>query len=197
MRKQSYYLINAITFYRLIASPVLVYLALTAEINLFKWLLAFSFFTDSIDGFLARKFKVSSSFGSKLDSIADDLTVLAGFTGLLVLKMDFVKANLPIIIILFSLFILQIILALIKYRKFSSFHTYFAKLAALLQGCFLILMFFLPEPLYPLFYLACVITALDLAEEIILVFLLPEWETDVKGIYWVMKKKREAGANSN
>jgi hypothetical protein len=50
-------------------------------------------------------------------------------------------------------------------------------------------MFFLPEPLMPLFYAAIAVTAIDLIEEIIIVFILPEWRTDVKGIYWVMKEK--------
>ena len=31
---------------------------------------------------------------------------------------------------------------------------------------------------------------IDLIEESILVFLLPQWETDVKGLYWVMKRKK-------
>lgn len=41
------------------------------------------------------------------------------------------------------------------------------------------------------YYIAAFITAIDLIEEIILVFLLPEWETNVKGLYWVLKKKRK------
>lgn len=154
-------------------------------------MLAFSFFTDSIDGWLARKFKVTSIFGARLDSIADDLTILAAIIGLFRLKMEFIRENWVIVTILISLLLLQNILALIKYRKISSFHTYLAKIAAVLQGCFLILMFLLPEPVYPLFYAAAIISLLDLIEEIILVILLPKWETNVKGIYWVMRKKRK------
>jgi len=41
----------------------------------------------------------------------------------------------------------------------------------------------------PLFYVAALITFLDLAEEIILVFVLKEWKTDVKGLYYVLKDK--------
>jgi phosphatidylglycerophosphate synthase len=192
MRKRNYYLINAITFYRLLTAPVLIIFIFTGNLPLFKWMLAISFFTDLIDGWLARKFKVASAFGSRLDSIADDLTVLAGIIGLFVLKTEFISENRVSVLLLFFLLILQNVMALIKYRKTSSFHTYLAKLAAVLQGCFLILMFFLPEPVYPLFYSAVIVTLLDLIEEIILVILLPEWKADVKGLYWVMKNRRSA-----
>jgi CDP-diacylglycerol--glycerol-3-phosphate 3-phosphatidyltransferase len=72
----------------------------------------------------------------------------------------------------------------------SNFHTYAAKMAAVLQGVFLLLLFFLDEPVYPLFYLAVAVTAIDLVEEIILVLLLPQWKANVKGLYWVMRKKQ-------
>lgn len=190
MNKYSYYFVNGITLYRLMAAPLLVFLIFNRQPDFFKWLLAFSFFTDMLDGWLARRYKVASVLGAKLDSIADDLTVVAGIIGVIVLKPEFLKQHILIIILLLVLFILQIILALLRYGKISSFHTYAAKLAALLQGSFLILFFFLPEPVYILFYITVFFTAIDLIEEIILVLLLPEWKTNVKGLYWVIKKKR-------
>lgn len=196
MKKSSYYAVNAITLYRLITAPVLVILIFTRNIDLFKWMLAVSFFTDAIDGFLARKFKVSSVFGSKLDSISDDLTIIAAIIGLFVLKMDFIKENSVIVSTVIGLLVIQYLFAFIRYHKISSFHTYLAKIAAVLQGSFLILMFLLPEPVYPLFYLAAIITILDLVEEIILVFILREWKTDVKGVYWVMQKKTNTQLNN-
>ncbi|HYD20610.1 MAG TPA: CDP-alcohol phosphatidyltransferase family protein, partial [Flavipsychrobacter sp.] len=90
-----------------------------------------------------------------------------------------------------ALFVSQIIMALVRYGKVSSFHTYLAKAAALLQGSFLILLFFLEEPPVILFYIATAVTALDLAEEMILVLLLPSWQADVKGLYWVLKEKKK------
>ncbi len=189
MHKRSYYIINAITFYRLLAAPILIFMIFNGNFNLFKWMLAVSFFTDLIDGFLARKFGTESVFGARLDSLGDDLTVIAAIIGIFVFKMQFVKDNLVIASIVFGLLIIQNIFALVRYHKISSFHTYSAKAAAILQGAFLILIFFLPHPNYFLFYAASVVTALDLAEEIILVLILPKWEANVKGIYWVLKRK--------
>ena len=187
MKRKSFYLINAITLYRLIAAPVLVILLLYRQAEIFRWLLIVSFFTDMIDGRLARKYRVASVFGARMDSLADDLTVAAGITGLIILKPQFLNQQLSFIIPLLALFMIQVTLALIRYGKFSSFHTWSAKVAALFQGVFLILMFFLQQPPMLLFYLTILITALDLLEEIILVLLLPVWQTDIKGIFWLGK----------
>ena len=185
--------INSITFYRLVASVLLLYFILERQYGLFKWFLAISFFTDAIDGFLARRFKVVSVLGAKMDSMADDLTVLVGMVGLYFFKRDFLTQNAIYFFILLGLFILQVALALIRYRRLTSFHTWSAKVAAVVQGSFLILVFFLPQPPILLFYAAVAATAIDLIEEIILVLLLPEWQVDVKGIYWAMKEKKEKG----
>jgi CDP-diacylglycerol--glycerol-3-phosphate 3-phosphatidyltransferase len=58
MARAPYYLINGITGYRMLAAPVLVWLIFTGNLDLFKWMLAISFFTDLIDGYLARRFHV-------------------------------------------------------------------------------------------------------------------------------------------
>lgn len=195
MDRHRYYIINAITLYRLMSAPLLVFLALDHSPGPFKWLLAVSFFTDAIDGHLSRRYNVTSIFGSKLDSIADDLTIAAAIVGLLSFKPGFIRQELVLIGMLLGLFIVQNGLALIKYRRMTSFHTYMAKTAAIAQGIFLLFLFFLPEPAYELFYIAAVLTILDLIEEIILVFILPRWQANVKGLYWVIgnlnKKKRE------
>ena len=195
MRNTSYYIINGITFYRVFASAILLTLILTRQVEIFKWVLGFSFFTDAIDGFLARKYKVVSKLGSRLDSIGDDLTVLMGVVGIFVFKPGFMQQHAVIvfIVIMLTLLVIQMTLALYRYRRLSSFHTYLAKIAALFQGGFLILIFFLPQWPMPLFYAAAIITILDLVEEIILVLMIPDWRTDVKGWFWVrreLSKKR-------
>ncbi|HEU0111221.1 MAG TPA: CDP-alcohol phosphatidyltransferase family protein [Flavisolibacter sp.] len=190
MHRKSYYIINAITVYRLLSAFLLLYLIYRDRPDIFKWMIAISFFTDSIDGFLARKYHVVSVMGARIDSIADDMTVLMGIIGLFVWKPAFIQQEILLICFLLILFILQVSLAFLRYGKFSSFHTYFAKTAALFQGLFLIFAFFLTDMPYLLFYMAAVITAVDLIEEIILVFVIPEWRANVKGLYWVLKNKK-------
>lgn len=191
MRKPSYYIINGITAYRLLASFFLAYLVYTRQVDIFKWMLAISFFTDAIDGFLARWYKVTSVIGARLDSIADDMTILVAVIGVVRLKPEFVQQELVLIIILLALLVIQLIMALVRYGKISSFHTYLAKIAAVLQGGFLILLFFLPEPPLTLFYIASAVTILEIVEEMILVVLLPKWKINVHGLFWALKDRKK------
>ena len=197
MRKSSYYIINGITIYRVAASLILLYLLISNQPWLFKWFLAISFFTDAIDGFLARKYKVASVMGAKLDSIGDDLTVVMGVIGLFVFEDAFIEQHYQWLVIIFILFVVQAVSAFIRYRAMTSFHTYLAKIAAVLQGSFLILAFFRNEPSEVLFFIAVAVTGLDLVEEIILVYLLPQWKENVKGLYWVMVNKRRGNGAEN
>jgi phosphatidylglycerophosphate synthase len=182
-------LVNLITLYRIVTAPLLLALAFSNNWILFKWLLLASFSTDAVDGYLARKFKAVSILGSKLDSLGDDLTVLVGLIALLKLHPEFCQEQMMFFLVLLALFLIQFVSALLKYRRTTSFHTYFAKLAAVLQGCFLLSVYFFETIYYPLFYFAVAVTAVELAEEIIMVFVLPEWKSDVKGLYWAMKEK--------
>ena len=190
MIKNSYYIINGITLYRMIAVPFLIYLAFTHQFSIFKWLLALSFLTDAIDGYLARMYKTISAFGARIDSIADDLNIVAAIIGMYVLNPAFFAKEIIPIIILLVLYLSQNILAFIKYRKMTSFHTYVAKIAAVFQGIFLITFFFFPQPVYWLFYLTIILTGIDLIEEILLILLLPDYRINVKGLYWLIKGKR-------
>lgn len=189
MPKKSFYIINGITGYRLVTFPVLVLLLLTDRVDIFRWMLGISFFTDAIDGWLSRRFGTTSVFGSRLDSIGDDLTVLAGIIGVLVVDPDFLWDRWELVAILLGLLFVQVSYALIRYGKLTSFHTYLAKLAAVSQGVFLLAFFFFPDARAWLFVVACVITALDLLEEIVMVSMLPGWKADVKGIFFIKQAK--------
>ncbi len=125
-----------------------------------------------------------------MDSIGDDLTIAAGITGIIILKPDFIRKEIVLVVMLLALFLLQTIFAFIRYGKMTSFHTYSAKIAAIMQGTFLCSLFFFSEPAYLLFYITVSLTAIELVEEIILIFVLPQWKTDVKGLYWVINKKQ-------
>ncbi|MCC8425506.1 CDP-alcohol phosphatidyltransferase family protein [Mucilaginibacter sp. UR6-11] len=190
MNKKVYRWVNMITFYRLAAAPFLVLLLIGRQFAAFKWLLALSFFTDAIDGWLARKFKVNSLLGARMDSVADDLTILVAIIGIVLYQPVFLRSEWLLIGVMILLYATQNGIALIRYRKLTSFHTYAAKLAAVLQGGFLMLFFFLPKPVLPLFYLTAGATIIDLVEEILLALVLPQWEANVKGLYWVFKRRR-------
>jgi phosphatidylglycerophosphate synthase len=190
MNNKAYRIVNLITFYRLASAPVLLLLLLEGQFSLFKWLLALSFLTDAIDGWLARRFQVISLLGARVDSVADDLTVLVAILGIVYYRPGFLHSEWLLVGIMVLLYLIQNALALIRYRKLTSFHTYIAKVAAVLQGVFLVLFFFLPRPVLVTFYMTAGFTIIDLAEEILLVLILPQWEANVRGLYWVLSSKR-------
>lgn len=191
MRKTSFYIVNGITLYRLVAVPVLLMLVFNNHTVVFRWLLPVSFFTDAIDGYFARRYKVNSVLGAKLDSIADDLTIAMAMTAMVVLKPAFFRQQSATFLLLLILFTVQVLAAMSRYGKMTSFHTYGAKAAAVLQGSFFSLFFLLPQPVMQLFYLAVIVTALELLEEIIIVAVIPCWQTDVKGLWWILRSRQK------
>lgn len=186
MNRRAYWIVNCITLYRIIAALAMVLLVFRGRWELFKWLLPISFLTDAVDGYLARRYKVVSIAGATLDSIGDDLTVLVAIIGLFIYAPGFFQKEIIPVVVLGVLYLTQTVAALVRYRKITSFHTYLAKIAALSQGVFLILTFFLPAVPLILFWTAAILTALDLVEEIIMVFLLPSWKPDVKGLLTIL-----------
>ena len=179
------------SFYRIACSPVLLFLLWIDERELFTWLLLVSYSTDMIDGFLARKFNMTSPRGSQLDSFGDQITLILGFLGLLMFEFDFIAENYILIIIAFIPYIIQMLIAYTKFGKASAFHTYLAKLSAIVQGIFILSsLFFYPN--YFLFYGMIILGFLETIEEIILIFMIKEWASDIKGIYWYLQKKRSS-----
>ena len=177
------------SFYRIFAAPFLLLLIWFDVQLLFTWFLLISYLTDAIDGYLARKLKITSARGSQLDSIGDQITLVIGLIGLLYFETNFIQKNLVLILVVFTPYLLQMIIAYIKYGKATAFHTYFAKLSAILQSVFILwALFFSPE--YSLFYIMIIIGLLETFEEITLIFMYDNWASDVKGIYWALIDKR-------
>lgn len=186
---KNYNIADWFSFYRIFAAPFLLILIWLDLQLLFTWLLLISYCTDAIDGYLARKLKITSARGSQLDSFGDQVTLIIGLTGLFYFETNFIKTNLAIIIIAFIPYIIQMLIAYFKYGKATAFHTYLAKLSAIMQSIFILWsLFFNPE--YVLFYIMIVIGILETFEEITLIYMYDQWAADVKGIYWAFRDKR-------
>jgi phosphatidylglycerophosphate synthase len=177
------------SFYRIAAAPFLLLILWLDEREVFTSFLLVSYCTDMIDGFLARRLKITSARGSQLDSFGDQITFVVGLIGLLVYEYDFIKEHSFYIILVFVPYIFQMIIAFIKYRKATAFHTYLAKLSAITQAVFILWLLFF-EPIYWLFYVMIVLGLLETIEEIALIFIYDNWVAGVKGIYWALRDKR-------
>lgn len=177
------------SFYRIGVAPFLLGLIWFDQRLIFTWLLLISYSTDAIDGFLARKLKITSPRGSQLDSFGDQVTLVIGLIGLFYFETQFIKDNLLLIVLAFMPYVIQMLLAYFKYGKATAFHTYLAKMSAIMQSVFILYALFF-SPNYWLFYSMIVIGLLETLEEIILIFMYDNWASDVKSIYWAYKDKR-------
>jgi CDP-diacylglycerol--glycerol-3-phosphate 3-phosphatidyltransferase len=186
---KNYNIADWFSFYRIAAAPFLLALLCFNEREFFSWLLLISYLTDAIDGFLARQLKITSPRGSQLDSMGDQITLVIGLIGLFLFENTFIKENIILIVIAFIPYIIQMIIAYLKYGKATAFHTYLAKLSAIMQSVFILWsLFFNPD--YVLFYIMIGIGLLETFEEITLIYIYDNWASDVKGIYWAFRDKR-------
>lgn len=192
---KNYNIADWFSFYRVAAAPILLVFLWLMNREVFTWLLLISYCTDAIDGFIARQLKITSPRGSQLDSFGDQVTFILGILGLLIFEKEFIIKNLPIIAVVFIPYIVQMIIAYLKYGKATAFHTYLAKLSAIMQSVFILWSLFL-SPDYTLFYIMIGIGLLETAEEITLIFMYDNWASDIRGIYWALKdKKRQKHTN--
>lgn len=177
------------SFYRIAVAPLLLLLIWLNQQEIFTSFLLVSYCTDMIDGYLARKLKITSPRGSQLDSFGDQITFLVGLIGIMKFEFEFIKENYVLILIAFIPYLFQMFIAFLKYGKATSFHTYLAKLSAITQGIFILWLLFF-GPIYWLFYVMIVLGLLETFEEVILIFMYKEWVSGVKGIYWALKDQR-------
>jgi len=177
------------SFYRIMAVPILLGLIWVGEREWFSWMLLISYSTDVIDGFLARRLKITSARGSQLDSLGDQITLIVGLIGLLFFENTFIKNNYILILIAFAPYLVQMFIAFVKYGKATAFHTYLAKISAIAQGIFILWLLFF-GPVYWLFYVMIVLGVLETIEEITLIFMYDQWVEDVKGYFWALSDKR-------
>ncbi|HKM04215.1 MAG TPA: CDP-alcohol phosphatidyltransferase family protein [Lachnospiraceae bacterium] len=121
--------------------------------------------TDICDGFLARKWNVSSKYGALLDSIADlffDMVVLYIFIQIL----EFTIWMLIWIGVIVVIRCISILIGVIKYHTVAFIHTNGNKLTGILLFCFLILM--KPVGLTLMVIVICIVAIISAIEELMI-----------------------------
>ena len=187
---------NILSAARIVSAPILVLLALAHQETAFACLLVAALLSDIADGLIARMFALGSALGAMLDSIADVLILLVACFGAWVFHREVCVAHVVALTLLVGTWVIEGIAALVRYGRLSSFHTYAAKLAGYALGIFISVLFvfgFVPW----LFYLAVAISVLSNLEEMLLLSKLPEWQHDVRGLWWVMRARRGHSAGLN
>lgn len=176
-------MVNLLTVYRIIISPVLLIL-LFKEMPAFKWVLLSAFITDAVDGFLARRWKVTTKLGSRMDSLADDILFAVSLIAVIYYQSAFLSGHIVAIAWMIFMFMIKIIILWCKHYRFvSAMHTYMNKAAAFLQAIFFIHCIFF-QPSNMLFHTTAIITMIAIAEETIIILAFRELKQNVKGFFF-------------
>jgi phosphatidylglycerophosphate synthase len=179
---------NAISLARLLATPILLAAVLWRRPELFKWLLLACLLSDILDGLIARVFRLRSHFGATLDSTADMLVMLIMIAGVCEFQRQFVTVHFWEISVAVAFFALEIIAALWRYGRISSYHTILNRIAAYAQGIFVTSLLFWGYQGW-LFHTMIALTIAASSEEFLLLYVLPEHRVDVPGLYWALSNR--------
>ena len=174
---------NIITCFRIVGSLVLLFLPSFS--TMFYILYSLCGISDAVDGFIARRFKLTSVLGSRLDSIAD----LLFYASMLTHVIPFLVPRVPKAVwyAVSALVLLRIVmysLAAIRYRCFSSLHTYANKATGIVLFCVPYLLLFVNATVVS--WIACAACAISSLEELLIHCRAKEYPANVKTIFHVL-----------
>ncbi len=181
---------NILCVMRLLGSPILVGLAIANQPEVFLALLIFLLFTDWIDGKLAVAWKQQSTFGARLDSIADASMYLALLFGAGWMKWDVIRGEAGWLLAAFATYALTTGFGFAKFGRMPSYHTRAAKTCWLLTSIAAISVF-AGWSVWPL-RVAAIGVALTNLEATAITCVLPAWQADVTSIYHAWRDSRKA-----
>jgi CDP-diacylglycerol--glycerol-3-phosphate 3-phosphatidyltransferase len=178
---------NALSATRIACAPVLLLLALAGEQVAYTWVLVPALLTDALDGWIARALGVQSRLGARLDSLGDSLVWTAGLAGLLAFQHAVLLEYRWLVGTAVAFWLLENLLAWLRYGRLSSYHTRLSKVAGVLLGiCIAVLFVFGLQPW--LLWIAVLSSICASIEELWLLALLPQWRADVPGVWWLLRR---------
>ena len=177
---------NVISLYRLLVFPYVLYLVLSGKESLFSIFITISLISDILDGFIARRFNMETKVGAKLDSWADTGTYILAFLAVYFFKWaDFSQHVVPLVAFAVVM-IISYSVVFIKFKGLIGLHTYLFKITGYVQGGFFVILFLWGFNLW-LYYIAVFTGFAACVEEIIIILMLNEPRSNVKGLYWVIR----------
>jgi phosphatidylglycerophosphate synthase len=171
---------NALSMLRLVLAPVLVWLAWTGHPRAFLAALCVSLLSDLTDGWFARRFDQATHLGTLLDSYGDFATYLTVPVCAWWLWPDLIRREGWYAAAVVAAYVFPIMLGFLKYGRLTAYHTYGAKLSAVVVGASALALF-AGGPPWP-FRIATWVLVLAELEEIAITTILPAWHANVPSI---------------
>ena len=179
---------NILSLYRIVIFPFVLWLILSDKEKLFAIFITISLVSDVLDGLIARSFHLQTKIGAKLDSWADLGTYILAFLAIYLFKWQEIKPYSVPLLLFASVMLLSYVIVFVKFKSLIGLHTYMFKATGYLQGAFIISLFVWGFYLIP-YYICLVWGILACLEEMLIILLLKEPRSNVKGLYWVLKNK--------
>jgi CDP-diacylglycerol--glycerol-3-phosphate 3-phosphatidyltransferase len=176
---------NSLSAFRLAGSLVLVGLAIAESRTAFAWLLGALLVSDWIDGKLAILLRQQTTFGARLDSVADAAMYSGLLFGLIWLHGGLVRQEWRWIVAVVVSYTLTTLAGLIKFRRLPSYHTRAAKTSWLLVSL-AALCVFASGPVWPVRVAAGLVIFTNL-EATAITGILKEWKADVPSLWHAWK----------
>lgn len=184
---------NALSALRLLLAPVLLGCAHGGLAQPFLWLLALVLATDALDGHLARRWGLATSLGARLDSWGDLATYAAMVFGLMWLWPAVFARESWFLYLAVGFYLIPTLTSLLKFRELPRYHTWAAKLSAILMApaYYLLVLYDLAWPfrVVVLFHIWVAI------EEVIITAILNRGHYDVPTLFHareIVRRQREA-----
>jgi len=188
MDKSIYSIPNLLSLLRIGLVPVLALAAAFNQADLFLLVLAISLLSDLLDGYFARKLHQVTELGARLDSWADMATYAVMIIGLYLIWPSVFDQQSFFLMAATLSYVLPVIIALYRFGSFPSYHTWGAKLAALLIAPAFYLLILNDQQLF--FRLVIVLHVVVALEEIAITFFLKKSETNVASILTILANRK-------
>jgi CDP-diacylglycerol--glycerol-3-phosphate 3-phosphatidyltransferase len=179
---------NLLSLFRIAAAPFLLLAAWFEMAPLFFLLFGLMLLSDGLDGYIARKWHLTSKLGAKLDSIGDIVTYLSTPLAIWWLWPGIIKEEAIYIAAVIALYISPAFFSLAKFGELASYHTWIAKASAVLMSAGVVLLVGFKDP--TLFHIAVAFLVVEAAENIAITLLLPEPGYNIRSFWHALKSRR-------
>lgn len=179
---------NQMTAARIALLPVLWALALLGQPALVGAGLLVSFVTDVLDGYFARKLGQTSAFGSKFDSLADNLLLPSGMVWLGLLRPEVYRDHLAVCVVGIGLYLASMLLGLVKFRRFGNLHLQSKRAGAVAIYLFVAHAFIAPTYSPILFAIAAGLFLLSSVEGLLLQLICTRVDEHMVSIVHVLRR---------
>lgn len=180
---------NTLSIIRLLLVPVLWVLALLDMPRCVGVGLLLAGLSDALDGFIARRWRTASAYGSRLDSIADVSVIVSTVFWIALLMPGIILDHKMLVTVWVLLEASAILVGWIKFRRIANLHLYSSKAAGAIAYAFVIVAFIFGYN-EVLFYIALAALMVASAEALTLELLCSRVDEHMKSIIHAYREGR-------